>query len=130
MSSTNSTNDAQGNNSPRLGSPSNNAKPLFIVKKIESVALWSWKRDVQNCGICKCTIQELCLDCQTISRSERDRYCPRSVGRCKHVFHTHCINTWINQNESCPLCNRPWPAPQKSQGADAAGSMDAMDVAE
>ena len=23
---------------------------------------------------------------------------------CKHIFHTKCLSTWIEKNQSCPLC--------------------------
>ena len=29
------------------------------------------------------------------------------VLRCKHAFHTECINPWISQRNKCPLCNTP-----------------------
>lgn len=27
---------------------------------------------------------------------------------CNHTFHTGCLNSWINQNHSCPLCRSSW----------------------
>ena len=32
---------------------------------------------------------------------------PRLAGRkmpCGHVYHTHCIATWLSVRDSCPLC--------------------------
>lgn len=29
------------------------------------------------------------------------------VLRCKHAFHTECINPWISQRNKCPLCKTP-----------------------
>ena len=23
---------------------------------------------------------------------------------CKHIFHENCLNTWIDKNQTCPLC--------------------------
>jgi hypothetical protein len=25
---------------------------------------------------------------------------------CKHIFHTKCLNMWIEKNQSCPLCRQ------------------------
>jgi hypothetical protein len=33
-----------------------------------------------------------------------------SIGKCKHSFHTICINTTLKKNNSslCPICITPW----------------------
>lgn len=124
MSSTEKNNNAAGNHASRDSSSSTNPEPLFIVKKIEIVALWSWKRDVQNCGICKFAVEELCLNCQALPEGEKEENCPRSVGPCKHVFHAHCINKWTSRNPSCPLCNKRWPRAPNPNGASSAAEAD------
>jgi hypothetical protein len=27
---------------------------------------------------------------------------------CKNVFHSECVNLWLSQNNSCPLCRSSW----------------------
>lgn len=34
------------------------------VKQWNAVALWSWNVAVENCAICKNSINETCLECQ------------------------------------------------------------------
>ena len=26
--------------------------------------------------------------------------------KCKHIYHTHCIDDWLGRKETCPLCRR------------------------
>jgi hypothetical protein len=44
----------------------------------------------QLCSICHDTIQQ-----QSICRR---------LNRCQHVFHQLCIDQWLNNNQTCPLC--------------------------
>lgn len=30
------------------------------------------------------------------------------MGKCKHSYHLDCIETWLNNNLTCPLCSREW----------------------
>ncbi|KAG0095077.1 E3 ubiquitin-protein ligase hrd1 [Podila epicladia] len=46
---------------------------------------------------------------------------------CGHIFHFHCLKSWLERQQSCPTCRRlvldpPTPAstPMPAQGADAA----------
>lgn len=29
-------------------------------------------------------------------------------GKCSHEFHLHCIMKWLQDNDGCPSCRRPW----------------------
>ena len=47
--------------------------------------------------------REECVIC-----TDNDAFTYRSWVKlgCKHYFHRHCIDIWINQRPMCPLCNR------------------------
>jgi hypothetical protein len=31
-----------------------------------------------------------------------------AIGKCNHSYHLDCIETWLNNNLTCPLCSREW----------------------
>lgn len=37
---------------------------------------------------------------------------------CNHQFHTSCIQQWIEQNATCPMCRAPIPIPQQDHRID------------
>lgn len=47
--------------------------------------------------------REECVIC-----SDNDSFTYRSWVKlgCQHYFHRHCIDIWISQRPTCPLCNR------------------------
>ncbi|KAG7794312.1 hypothetical protein KL929_005066 [Ogataea haglerorum] len=59
-------------------------------------------------------LMEPCIDCGNNpnfganSRTATHTKCPRAVGVCNHSFHLHCIDTWIQKRNSCPLDNSDW----------------------
>ncbi|KHJ46617.1 RING-box protein 1 family protein [Trichuris suis] len=83
-------------------------RPRFEITKFIGVALWSY--DIKNdwCAICHCTINELCLACQTEDANTSQLECPPTVGICNHTFHDHCINRWLKTQRVCPLDNQQW----------------------
>ena len=34
---------------------------------------------------------------------------PYMITPCKHVFHTECLESWMNMKNECPYCRRPIP---------------------
>jgi E3 ubiquitin-protein ligase synoviolin len=48
---------------------------------------------------------------------------------CGHVFHLHCLRSWLERQQNCPICRRsvvppsatPPPAPRPAQGDDPLG---------
>ena len=42
---------------------------------------------------------------------------------CNHVFHTSCLQTWLNRNPTCPLCRARLPRPEDDD-SDATDAED------
>uniref|UniRef100_A0A0D6QT23 RING-type domain-containing protein n=1 Tax=Araucaria cunninghamii TaxID=56994 RepID=A0A0D6QT23_ARACU len=39
----------------------------------------------------------------------------RVIPDCRHVFHINCVDTWLRQSATCPICRTsPLPSPQRS----------------
>jgi len=76
----------------------------FNITKISVVA--SSYLNIHNdvCPICKNTLTEPCLDCSV----QNKQTCNTSIGICNHVYHTHCINTWLKISRTCPHENQNW----------------------
>lgn len=90
-------------------SSDNKNQARFKVKKWTAVAMWAYDISVDNCAICRNHIMDKCIDCQTAQEeSNVDGNCSIAWGRCSHVFHMHCISTWINTRHVCPLDNKDW----------------------
>ncbi|MEN2498449.1 MAG: RING-box protein 2, partial [Marteilia pararefringens] len=59
----------------------------------------------KDCAICKFPLDSICNFCQD---SESADECRLSIGKCTHMFHSHCINQWTDSNVTCPLDNLSW----------------------
>lgn len=55
------------------------------IKKDE----WKFTRDIVDCSIC---FKLIIKDTKELE--------------CKHKFHTNCINNWLKQNKTCPICRK------------------------
>lgn len=48
---------------------------------------------------------------------------PTSVAKrlnCSHVFHLHCLRSWLERQQNCPICRAPVLPPQEQQRRQAA----------
>lgn len=80
--------------------------PQFTISKWNGVALWSWQMDQDTCAICKSSLVDKCVHCQVNETSQDE--CKTAFGECSHVFHEHCINQWIKEHKTCPICALEW----------------------
>jgi hypothetical protein len=53
-----------------------------------------------NCPICQENIFLRCGVCL-----ETTNICPTIIGQCKHIYHKHCMNKWLEQSNKCPIDN-------------------------
>merc|ERR1711934_1156412 len=81
------------------------AKDAVELKKVQMVSLWSWEVDVENCGICKESNHEVCINCLADGLTEG---CDIAIGECNHAFHWHCIESWLKRRTTCPLDHTEW----------------------
>ncbi|CAK8537642.1 unnamed protein product [Lathyrus sativus] len=44
------------------------------------------------------------LECAVCLTGFEDHDILRLLPKCKHAFHMECVDTWLNQHSSCPLC--------------------------
>lgn len=72
------------------------------IKKIIPAFSWSWKTKEKMCGICQQSFETCCAKCS------HPIQCVPCVGNCAHVYHLHCIESWLKRNEMCPLCRETW----------------------
>ncbi|KAI9003912.1 anaphase-promoting complex subunit 11 [Hyaloraphidium curvatum] len=77
------------------------------VKSWNAVAVWKWNvsDDDDVCGICRNAFDGCCPDCKVPGDE-----CPLIWGRCRHVFHLHCLLKWLQQDarQQCPMDRQVW----------------------
>ncbi|CAI8047291.1 Anaphase-promoting complex subunit 11 [Geodia barretti] len=84
--------------------------PQFRVKfkKWWAVAVWKWitPNDETECGICRLPFEGCCPDCKFPGDD-----CALVSGQCRHSFHLHCIQKWLEaqqMQQQCPMCRQEW----------------------
>jgi len=50
-------------------------------------------------------VNDTCCICFESFNNESVSQCTKT---CKNTFHSECINLWLSNNDSCPLCRSPW----------------------
>ena len=59
-----------------------------------------------QCYLCKKPLNEACNNCQI--EGESLVTCKKVVGACNDIFHAHCIDKWIRNQNKCPICSKEW----------------------
>lgn len=109
--------------------------PLFQIKKWRLVAYWKWEVDSDICAICRATVMDACIKCESDSKSDD---CVIVWGQCNHSFHHCCMEKWIRRNNRCPLCQQEWrtsrshrfgetPQPKALVDKQAEGALNCLD---
>ena len=73
-----------------VSSPTSYKKKLSSVPSFLTTAIvnnWKKKKEVETCSIC---LNELKSSIRILT--------------CSHKFHQNCVNTWLEENDTCPLC--------------------------
>lgn len=71
------------------------------IKKINLVATWNLFKDIEECVICKESIEKY-YDLENNSKKSI------IISSCNHIFHINCIEKWHEKNKNCPICKRNW----------------------
>ncbi len=63
-----------------------------------------------NCGMCRTPLAKPCIVCaDTIAEAKTpETKCHLAMGDCKHIFHYHCLSTWLLNHSTCPTDSVPW----------------------
>lgn len=88
------------------------SEPLFQIKKWNLIAFWKWDADSDVCAICRANVMDACPTCQSENKATE---CIIVWGACKHSFHNCCVVKWVQRNNRCPLCQKPWKDCKKRQ---------------
>lgn len=58
---------------------------------------------------------EDCSICLEVLPTSENKMAEIKVLRCRHAFHTKCVDTWLERNGNCPLCRQKTEPPRKKQ---------------
>src|SRR5277367_3266769 len=82
----------------------------LYLESLTLVCQWDFVDfDTDTCELCKKYLMELPPTKDKVhSIYNVDKIPAISIGECKHVFHTYCIDNYVKTNPSCPIDNTPW----------------------
>ncbi|CAK8561270.1 unnamed protein product [Lathyrus sativus] len=80
-------------NGPRASPPVQNARASPVVMGVQDTSQHVTKSTTDAESVCCICLVDLSNGSSTPTRL-----------RCSHVFHTDCIQKWINIKKTCPLC--------------------------
>ncbi|CAD8063184.1 unnamed protein product [Paramecium sonneborni] len=75
------------------------------IKSWQAVGVWRWNIKDDRCAIDRQSLFGQCLECEANQVQDE---CKIVQGLCNHGFHKHCIDRWLKQSNTCPLCNKEW----------------------
>ena len=98
------------------------------IKNWHAVASWTWTSEDDVCGICHMALDGCAPGAigpgddspvvwgrvrrrhraRPTTRPARPEHVGKRVPQCSHYFHLMCINTWLHNKNTCPICRRKW----------------------
>ena len=84
------------------------------VTSIRLVGTWHRELPFDTCSICKESINDAAPLARADDTGELDHFSEAAsghtlrIGACGHVFHTCCLERWLDRRAVCPLCNAAW----------------------
>ena len=83
-------------------------KSLKRVRVLDIDVVMQWDSlNNEWCAICGYDMYRSCINCIGWNR-HKDVACKTAWGKCKHQFHLHCIDRWLEVRDTCPRCNVDW----------------------
>jgi RING-box protein 1 len=79
-------------------------KKIIEIKEWSAVAFWSWNTVQDRCAICRSSIYDASIENQATGSTEINV----AWGTCNHCFHVECVQRWLKNNTTCPLCGNEW----------------------
>lgn len=83
---------------------------MYQVLQFNAVAMWVYNNIGDTCSICKNSLNEACINCQSNQDDNDIKDCRKVIGKCNHTYHFHCIELWVKKQNTCPLCYTEWEA--------------------
>ena len=66
-----------------------------------------------------------CAECAICLEELREGDAVKVIPYCKHVFHPHCIDTWLDKQVTCPVCRCSELCGAAQQSGEEVGSVSA-----
>jgi RING-box protein 1 len=83
--------------------------PSCTLKKLNAIFEVSFAGvGMQQCAICKSGLMEPSIDYQANPSPSNTSGLMVAKGGCGHGYHLDCIQRWLKNRSSCPLCNHEW----------------------
>jgi RING-box protein 1 len=76
--------------------------------RFKCIATWTFDVCSENCAICRNSVTEPSIEYQANPTTINQSGCSLAYGVCNHAYHLDCIQRWLKQRSTCPLCNVEW----------------------